>query len=319
MIKLLEIKEYLKGIYGKYSIVIDPALRFLVAFLAMHLINQNIGFMSDLANPLTELLVALICALLPYGLICWILGAVILVHVFTISKEMAAILGTFLICVAFLYYSFRPGDSIVLIMTPVLFALKIPYLIPLLIGLGTNVLSVIPMSAGIVICYVISFVKNNAGALTNDSSVNIAEKFLPMVRGVFANRTMLITIIAFALALLIVYLIHLLQVNYAWYYAAAAGTAVMIIVFLTGRTIFGITLELPGFFLGILASLLLAAAYIFFEFSVDYSRTEYTQMEDDDYIYYVKAVPKMSVNIPDLKVQIFRPRRQVRRGDEQDT
>ena len=30
----------------------------------------------------------------------------------------------------------------------------------------------------------------------------------------------------------------------------------------------------------------------FFFFSVDYTCTEYVQFEDDDYYYYVKAVPR---------------------------
>lgn len=40
--------------------------------------------------------------------------------------------------------------------------------------------------------------------------------------------------------------------------------------------------------LGVVAGLFLE---VFF-FSVDYSRTENVQFEDDEYYYYVKAVPK---------------------------
>ena len=47
----------------------------------------------------------------------------------------------------------------------------------------------------------------------------------------------------------------------------------------------------------------MAALLQFFAFSVDYSRTEYTQFEDDDYYYYVKAVPKLAVTRPEPKVQ----------------
>ena len=39
-------------------------------------------------------------------------------------------------------------------------------------------------------------------------------------------------------------------------------------------------------------SALIAVVYHFFVFAVDYTRTEYVQFEDDDYYYYVKAVPK---------------------------
>ena len=38
-------------------------------------------------------------------------------------------------------------------------------------------------------------------------------------------------------------------------------------------------------------------------FSVDYARTEYLQFEDDEYYYYVKALPKVSVSAPEKQVK----------------
>ena len=46
---------------------------------------------------------------------------------------------------------------------------------------------------------------------------------------------------------------------------------------------------------GIVVSVVIALIYQFFVFAVDYTRTEYLQYEDDDYYYYVKAVPKSYV------------------------
>ena len=43
----------------------------------------------------------------------------------------------------------------------------------------------------------------------------------------------------------------------------------------------------------IVLSVLLAAVWNFFTVLLDYSRTERTQFEDDDYYYYVKALPKL--------------------------
>ena len=40
-----------------------------------------------------------------------------------------------------------------------------------------------------------------------------------------------------------------------------------------------------------------------FIFNVDYSRTEYVQFEDDEYYYYVKAVPKIAVAKPSKTVK----------------
>ena len=52
-----------------------------------------------------------------------------------------------------------------------------------------------------------------------------------------------------------------------------------------------------------LLSLLLAVVLQFFVFNVDYSRTEKVQFEDDEYYYYVKAVPKIVVSKPEKKVK----------------
>ena len=51
--------------------------------------------------------------------------------------------------------------------------------------------------------------------------------------------------------------------------------------------------------LGILVGLVLE----FLFFSVDYSRTENIQFEDDEYYYYVKAVPKVGVSAPEKEVK----------------
>ena len=55
--------------------------------------------------------------------------------------------------------------------------------------------------------------------------------------------------------------------------------------------------------IGTLISLVIAFVVQFFVFSVDYSRTEHTQFEDDEYYYYVKAVPKMNVAAPEMNVK----------------
>ena len=39
------------------------------------------------------------------------------------------------------------------------------------------------------------------------------------------------------------------------------------------------------------------------EFNVDYNRTEIVQFEDDEYYYYVKAVPKNILAAPEKKVK----------------
>ena len=55
--------------------------------------------------------------------------------------------------------------------------------------------------------------------------------------------------------------------------------------------------------LGSILALAVAKVIEFFRFCVDYSRTEKVQFEDDEYYYYVKAVPKMTVAAPSKTVK----------------
>jgi hypothetical protein len=55
--------------------------------------------------------------------------------------------------------------------------------------------------------------------------------------------------------------------------------------------------------IGTVISALLMLVVEFFAFNLDYSRTEKVQFEDDEYYYYVKAVPKVTVATPERKVK----------------
>ena len=92
---------------------------------------------------------------------------------------------------------------------------------------------------------------------------------------------------------LTVYLIRRLPVRFCWGWGTGAGVLVYTVFrvleyFWLGRTV---SLALLGadILLGAAAGLLLQD----FCFALDYKKTEYLQFEDDEYYYYVKAVPKL--------------------------
>ena len=123
MLKLLVFRDRLKAFYGKYSSFVIPAIRFLLALSAMAAMNAGLGYMKTLRSPGIDLVLALISSGCPYCGICWILALFMLAHVFAVSLELALITAAFLLVVALLYYGFAPGDSYILIVTPLLFVL----------------------------------------------------------------------------------------------------------------------------------------------------------------------------------------------------
>ena len=53
-------------------------------------------------------------------------------------------------------------------------------------------------------------------------------------------------------------------------------------------------------------------------FAVDFRRTEYVQYEDDEYYYYVKAVPKINVAGEDVKVKQINAKKKKKASDISD-
>ncbi|HIT64255.1 MAG TPA: ABC transporter permease [Candidatus Ventrimonas merdavium] len=303
MMIFLEFKERLKSFYGRYATLANGLIKFVFSFSALWMMSQNIGFQSRLVNPIVLAVLALICAVLPYGAIACLLAVVMLAHLYAVSMEVTLITAVFLILVALLYYGFQPGDSYWLVLVPMAFFLKIPFAVALLAGLSAGIITVIPVSCGIVIYYMLAYVKQNAGVLTNDASVDITQKFLQIIQNLVSNQTMLVMIGVCAVGVLVVYLVRTMSVDYAWTIAVVVGTIAQLGAAFAGDYLLGVTLPVTQLLVGALLSALLAGVYHFFVFAVDYTRTEYTQFEDDDYVYYVKAVPKVAVSKPEVRVQ----------------
>ena len=167
MLNLFVFREKLRACYARFGNIIVPVLHFSTALLALVLLNNGMGYERRLRAPVAVLLISLLSAFLPWGGICVVLGIAVLLHIFAVSAEFALITLAFLLVLALLYYGFSPRDSVILILTPMLFELKLPYLLPILVGLGGSVFSVIPLSGGIVLYYIINYVHNNAAPLTN--------------------------------------------------------------------------------------------------------------------------------------------------------
>lgn len=314
MMVLLVLKERLKSFYGKYATVTNGIVKFVLSLVALLLLNQNIGFMAKLKNPLLAPALAFVCAFLPYGAISFLIAAVMLAHIYAVSFEAALLMAVILVIIALLYYGFHPGDSYWLILTPVAFILKVPYVIPLLAGLSGSLLSVIPVSCGVTVYYILSYIKQNAGVLTNDASVDITQKYVQLIRALISNQTMLVMAAACAVGILVVYMVHNLSMDYSWIIAIVLGTVSELAAVFVGDFMFDVSVPISELIVGILISLLIAGIYHFFVFAVDYSRTEYTQFEDDDYVYYVKAVPKVVVSKPDVRVKRINNPGKGRRG-----
>ena len=303
MTALLEIKQRMKEFYAKYDIYIIPAVKFCLALAAFLTINSQIGFMEKITSPVFSLLMALLCSFLPVNLIAVFGGLLICAHAFALSIEVFAMTAGLLVIMYLLYFRIAPGQGYVLVLTPLAFMLQIPYVLPLVLGLVGGPVCAVPLAFGTIIYYLMYYMKNNETMLSSTESDAMSSRLTYLVENVLNNKAVLMTILIFALVLMVVYAIHRMSADYAWYMAIGSGAVLNVVLFLTGGLIMQVRISVAGLVIGTAVSVLIALLVEFFIFSVDYSRTEYAQFEDDEYYYYVKAVPKMSIAIPDKKVK----------------
>ena len=302
MTKLLVIREYLKHFYSKYEIYIKPVWKLVLAFIALSVINGKLGYMNQIDNAAVVLIVSLMCSFLPTGCIALFASLFIVLHMYALSMECAMVAMMLLLVMYLLYFRFTPKESIVLLLTPLSFVLKIPYIMPLALGLAKTPASVISVGCGTIVYYFLAFINENATTI-NVMEDDMTTKFRYLIDGLVNNKAMLVTVIAFSIALIVVYLIRRMSVDHSWTIAMIAGTLVNVVMLLVGDLMFDTKVSIAGVLIGGIIAILLAKVLQFFIFSVDYSRTERVQFEDDEYYYYVKAVPKLSVATPTKTVK----------------
>ena len=84
----------------------------------------------------------------------------------------------------------RPGDGYLLLLTPMMFFLRVPYVIPLFVGLSGSLVSIVPVSCGVCIYYIMMYLKQNAGVLAGSTMSEMAERFIVIVQSLFGNQLM---------------------------------------------------------------------------------------------------------------------------------
>jgi len=109
------------------------------------------------------------------------------------------------------------------------------------------------------------------------------------------NKAMLAYAIGFAIVVVIVYLIRRLPIPHSLKIASGVGALSEIIVMMILILKFRVSdqISMAGVIIGALLAGIVGVILDFCLLGLDYKRTENLQFEDDEYYYYVKAVPKM--------------------------
>ena len=299
MHKLLELREKYRLLYSKYSMYIEAVIKFVLAIIALIVINSNVGAMGILKNPLMVILISLVCAVLPKTLSAMVIMLVIVGHMFAISMEIALIVLVMFIVMYLLFFRFTSKESAVLVVMPILCAIGIPYVLPVILGLVASPVSVVSLIFGTLVYFILSFIGSDFENIMEIASEDGFKVLSMFIEDVVKDGAFYYTILVFSVVLVLVYVIKRLSFDYSWIVAVCTGGVIQLVMFVVGNLILDMSLicGVVSAIIGGLLSVLITWFLQFFLHSVDYTRAEKVQFEDDDYYYYVKAVPKIKVNV----------------------
>lgn len=298
MTALLELRENLKKIYSRNEAFILPVIKFLLSFIVLSIINGKMGYMTKLDNMAIVLIVSLLCSFLPTGFMAFFAMMFAVLHMYALSIETAAVGLVVFLLLYLLFLRFTAKEALVVVLTPVLCMLKLPYVMPVAMGLIGTPASCVSVGCGVVVYYLLQTVITNAPTINSMGAEEATAKLRLLIDGMLGNKAMLVMIAAFAITVIVVYLIRRMSVDHSWTIAMVAGVMIEVMILLVGDLMYDTNLSIVSALLGVVVTLIACKIIEFFRFCLDYSRTEKVQFEDDEYYYYVKAVPKMTVAAP---------------------
>ncbi len=303
MDSIFVLREKLQELYAKNSRIFDKVIQFVIAVLTFYLINDNVGFMKAASSPIVTFALAVICTFFPIIITVIFATGLILAHMFAVSLSVLAVTALVFLIMYIFYFRLTPKMALVVLLTPLAFMFKVPYVIPVAYGLVSTPIALVAVSCGTIVHYMMQYVKKAAPGLNGKGSAGFMSDISTYLKQVFQNKEMWIVIAAFVICLLLIYTIRRQSVDHSWKIAIIAGVIADIVVIVSGNIAMGVDVSYGTVIAGNIAAVVVGLVLEILFFSVDYTRSENLQFEDDEYYYYVKAVPKLSVATPEKTVK----------------
>jgi hypothetical protein len=303
MMPLLVFRERVKNFYQKNDYYITPFVKFIFAFIVFQTINHEIGYDKRIGSLPVVLVLSLLSAFTPSAVMVLLAALAATLQVYFISPILSIIIIILLLIIYLLFVRYTPKMGYVLLAIPVLYVLKIPYTIPILLGIVATPIAIVPTACGVIIYFALQVIKNAVSVQVSNSVEDILQLYTFVIDSFKDNKQMIMSIIIFGIILLVTYFVRKMKFDYAFEIAIASGVLTGILGFLISYLILDKSDQILSMILGTIFSGVIVYMIHFFKLTLDYSGVEHAQFEDDVYYYYVKAVPKITVTAPQMNVK----------------
>ncbi|WP_105616742.1 hypothetical protein [Vallitalea okinawensis] len=305
MTQLLEIRSLILNIYKRYEKVINVLAKFVIMFFVFSQVNGFFGE-SMLNRGVVNLALAVAALVLSPKWIVLLLIFLVTGQTIFVSIEAALVLFALMMTFYLLFARMYPKLSFFILAVPICYFLKIPLVVPIAAGLFFGLEVIIPVVLGVIAYHSVPVVPSLLSVSSGLEDIfNMPIVMIDMLQTVLTymvnNKELIATAIIFVGVIIVTYILRRLSIDYAAYIAMISGVLLYIIGMVMSIIIMKIDLN-PFFVIiqGIFSSIIVMSMQ-FFKVVLNYPKSETVQFEDDDYYYYVKAVPKVKMRVPQKK------------------
>ncbi len=287
----MKLREQARKLISTHEEWVSRIFKAIITFISLRVIVDSFGYSEVLSHLWLHVVISLLCALVPMSALALVVEVFLLFELLSMSRIIALVAAIFFVVSYILCgvyhakgYQNLPGITIT-------YQLHIPFLLPLESGLLENINEVTTVICGATISYYLKSVKDHASQIIDaKDSISVLDI---LTEGLVTNMMFYIYLTALVVMFLVVYAIRNRNMAHSWLIAVASGVVVEFLILLAGYLLTARTSQIPWLIGGNVIVLIIGFATNYMVLDLDYSRAQKVQFEDDDYYYYVTAVPKI--------------------------
>ena len=305
---ILEVREIILKAYQKVRSIVNPIVKFLFALMVFSSINTSFGFNPKFTKIAIVLIFSGISAITPGAIMAVLAMLLILLQLYQVSRAalfVAVLLLAIFVVMYALLLRFSPKLILVTVALPILAKYNLHYVIPIFLGSTANPVAILPAICGVGIYHILDIVKEAATRDINRNIDDVVQLYTDIFDEIIDNKPMLIMMAVFALVIAVVWFIRKFAFDYSFEISIGAGVMVNILGFLIADLQYDATVSVGTLIAMSVLSGLIAMLCDYMKRVLDYTAVERVQFEDDDYYYYVKAVPKVNISLREMDIKHF--------------
>lgn len=310
---LLTIRNRIETFFNRFPMALRFVLRLLISFFVLLAVRNGLGYNALLSHLWFVIAFAVVCAFIPVRVLPLVLGAYTSVQIVSLSVGVAVTAFIIMLIIYLMYLRMNARYGYVLLLMLLACVLRIPLVIPLVLAVSMPMSSIAVVISGCIVYYMFHYISINSVVITGYTGSGELAAASVFINGLLTYKEFVYTLLLLTLVFFIVYFVKKINMNRANDMAVAIGAGSYVIMALITHVILNsLTFQrLRTILIGTAVALVVALIAENIILPVDFSKAELLEFDDEEYHYYVRAVPKVALDRENVRITRISGRKKV--------